>query len=104
MSEIASAWPEPETTGFPRKYPWESWTDGQIHICTRGVDFDVEPRRFARSAWMHADRHGLRVETTVRGRSVFLQFKPKPRRPLRDHNATHNEPTAARATHPEWRD
>ena len=78
MSAVAAAFPEP-CSGFPRKYEWERWTDGQIHICKRGEDFFCSPRRFAQTAWMHAERHGFSVQTNVRGRFVFIQFRRRRR-------------------------
>lgn len=81
MSELAESFPPP--TGH--KYHWSSWADGQIHVCTRGVDFDLTPQRFAIVAWTWADRHGLWLESAVRGDRVWIRFcatKPKHKRGL----------------------
>lgn len=72
MSEVASTFPD--VHGFPRKYPWERWTDGCIHVLTRGEDFDVSTYSFRHAAHNHADRNGFRVRTSTRGERVWLQF------------------------------
>lgn len=74
MSEIAEAFPP---RGFPRKYPWELWSDGRIHILKRGTHFDSTPRLFVHAAYNHGERHGFRVTTCIQGSDVLLRFLPK---------------------------
>lgn len=73
MSEVVERFPPPTHA----KYDWELWTDGQIHKCVRGVDFDTEPRRFMHAASNWACRHEMTLRSIIRGDEVYLCFSPK---------------------------
>lgn len=32
----------------PPPYPWSIWTNGETHAAYQGIDFDVEPKQFAK--------------------------------------------------------
>lgn len=72
MSETVDSFPARRT-----KYNWPLWSDGRIHVLTRGVDFDVKPQCLAHAAYRRAEVHGIRVKTTVRGDRVWIQFYVK---------------------------
>lgn len=74
MSSIAAAFPPPN--GFPAKYEWAKWSDGQIHLCIRGDDFASTSVRFAQAARMHAERNDMNIRVSMRGDRVWLQMSP----------------------------
>jgi hypothetical protein len=82
--ETLRAAPEPEIVAevpkqrSNRKYPWESWTDGQARKFTQGVHFQTSPKRFAAAARRHAEEHGLGTHVRILGEAVYLRFLPHP--------------------------
>jgi hypothetical protein len=78
MSRVIEALSPWEPGGYcKRRYNWEAWTDGRVHVCTRGEDFSVRPLKFVAAAHSHAKRKGFRVFTRVRGDDVEVQFLRK---------------------------
>lgn len=70
MSEVVDRFPKPAYA----RYDWQSWFDGKIHKCMRGVDFDSTPLRFARAAYKYGSDHGVSVRARVSGDNVWIQF------------------------------
>jgi hypothetical protein len=67
----------PRGSGF--KYPWEVWADGAARVATYRIEFQCQPESFRAALHAHAERSGLKVVTSVRGRDVHFQFtKPPP--------------------------
>lgn len=55
-------------------YSWADWSNGELWVLHQGVDFDVEPRSFAKSARKYAHRYGMKAKTSIYGESVCVQF------------------------------
>jgi hypothetical protein len=72
MSEVVDSFPPPAHA----KYDWRAWTDGQIHRCTRGVDFESTPHNFAHAATNWAERHDLSLRVCVKRDDVWVRFTP----------------------------
>jgi hypothetical protein len=64
MADIISdhVWPEGSSS---RKYPWESWLDGQTRILIAGQDFEGSPYSVREGAYKYAKRKGIRVRTAI---------------------------------------
>lgn len=60
--------------GGPRKYPWDTWQDGQAWRIRRGEDFETSPTSMAGSIRKYAERYGLRVRAHVFVDAVEFQF------------------------------
>lgn len=70
MSEVVESMP---STGWKRKYPWELWFDGRVHMLERGKDFHTEPDNFRIQVHASAARRDLDVHTSVRGDKIYIQ-------------------------------
>lgn len=76
--EADSWWPR-IPHGFPKKYEFAAWADGQTHELVRGLDFDASPNRFYKAAWMWAERHGYRLTfRTLSNRRCELTLRSAP--------------------------
>lgn len=76
MAERAS---QRVSKGTSTYYPWESWTDGQWHDVTRGVDFTCTAASFKSYLYSYAMDHDLYVRTMrVSSTEVAFQFGDKP--------------------------
>lgn len=56
------------------RYKWDDWTDGRIWKLTQGVDFEVSPESFRKSAAQLARRTGYKLLSKIRMRDLYLQF------------------------------
>lgn len=74
MSVVVDELPPVQYRGFTRKYPWERWTDGQVHWLKRGEDFELPVRKFVKRAHRHAEMKGFCLRTRTRGDDVWLVF------------------------------
>ena len=59
-----------------RKYPWEWWLDGEVHVLRRGEDFQVSAASFQSYAHNVAGRYGTSVAVRRLGDVVLLQGGP----------------------------
>lgn len=61
------------------KYPLDQWFDGRVWRVTRGKDFAMTARSFAKNVYTMAQRRGGTVQTaTIDENTVVFQFTPKP--------------------------
>lgn len=61
-------------TGRP-KYPWQSWTDGQIWRLSRGTDFKVGRESMRQAVYDWARRKGMKVTVHHAGdEDLEIQF------------------------------
>lgn len=74
MSEVVDEFP---FRGRNRgaQFPWETWFDGRVHRCDRGVDFMSTPKTFYNTAYVRAMRTGVVVRMSIVDDSVFIQAK-----------------------------
>lgn len=73
--EPASLFP-PVRGGWPRKYDFAEWADGEAHVLQRFYDYDASTARFYKAAWSWAERHGYRLTfRTLSSRRCSVQFK-----------------------------
>lgn len=79
MSEVVDKFPVPSQT----KYEWTRWSDGQVHKCTQGTDFESRLHSFAKAAYKWADDHDLIVRVAVKAPHVYVQFRQKETRSSR---------------------
>lgn len=64
-----------ETRVYPREYPWDRWTDGELHEAIWGKDFSVELPTFQHHLRARAKQEGLRVRTRLMtSRVVWFRF------------------------------
>ncbi len=61
--------------GSYRTYPWESWTDGQAWLITRGEDYDTTSKNMASTLRNYADRNDLTVEARTAPDEVRFMFR-----------------------------
>ena len=64
------------------KYPWNNWTDGEIHTATRGVDFTCGPASFVAGIHVKARQLEMKAETSTDGDTVTFLFKQDPNKPV----------------------
>lgn len=61
------------------KYPWDKWTDGEIHIAVQGKDFTCSSRSFVTGVHVRAKLEGMQAETSTEelrtGDRVTFLFK-----------------------------
>ena len=58
-------------------YPYDDWVDGQIHIASRGVDFDTKPQGFYVTVHQWAHRNGdVSFQGRVDGDKVIFKLGP----------------------------
>ena len=55
------------------KYPWDQWLNGDLWELTQGEDFTVSTTSMTSAATLYAMRRGIKVNTTQRGRHVYVQ-------------------------------
>ena len=60
--------------GRPPKYPWDEWTNGQIHTAHKGRDFKCQIDSFTKILWDHGYKTGLKCELQREGASVRFRF------------------------------
>jgi hypothetical protein len=64
-----------------RKYPWDKWQNGRIHVAKRGEDFEIDVEEFRKSVNVRASKVGMKATTRVNGDTVTFRFwKPAPSR------------------------
>jgi hypothetical protein len=80
--ETAASIPEHTNRSYPRPVRYvsdevlASVSDGQIHVFTRGVDFDFDIRADSYAASFRTQAHKvlpLRLHVALRGQSVYVQ-------------------------------
>ena len=77
MSQVVTEMPR-RAGGFPKKYPWELWFDGRIHLLEKGCDFTAPRKRFQQQVLIAARRRGATVTTRCRGDQLYIQATVQP--------------------------
>ena len=61
--------------GRPEKYPWDSWTNGEIWKISYGSDFDCKAENIQGALFSAARKRNLRVQTKkLDEKTVVFQF------------------------------
>lgn len=66
---------EPRRRGRPPLYPWESWFDGDIHVCYMGRDFQTAPSSFRALVHRAANSRGMKAETKIDPEAGSVSFR-----------------------------
>lgn len=71
---MASRLAAQEQSSFKGKYDWDQWTDGDIWLIERGVDYTCSDKSFQVIAHNYGRRHGFKVRTGKHPRGMQVQF------------------------------
>lgn len=58
-----------------KKHPWDVWLDGEWHMLTHGVDFQVPVTNMAIQALTYCRNHGMKVETRIQADGKRLALR-----------------------------
>jgi hypothetical protein len=64
--------------GFPVRYDWDSWLDGQVWKLKQGEDFTISLVNLRNSVFVAASKRNLKVRTTTNKEegTVIIQALP----------------------------
>lgn len=65
--------------GYPVRYEWDKWLNGQVWKLTQGEDFTISVSNFRNSAFVAAGKRDLKVRTTTNKAdgTVVIQAMPQ---------------------------
>jgi hypothetical protein len=78
VAQILQEWPTIQRTRTS-KYPWDSWTNGEIWQVRAGEDFQSNVKTFVQGLYAYAKRHGMKVEVRADSDNDFAAFRFIPR-------------------------
>lgn len=55
-------------------YPWEVWTNGKVHVLSKGVDYQIETVNMRSVIYMHARRKNCTVSVTRLSDTLTFRF------------------------------
>lgn len=74
MAQILNEWPSISRTRSS-KYPWESWTNGEIWQVRKDDDFTSDVKTFVQGLYAYAKRHDLKVEVRTDAEKEIAAFR-----------------------------
>lgn len=74
MAEILNQWPD-ITRVRTSRYPWDTWTDGQIRSVKEGEDFTSSLKTFVQGLYAYGKRHDLKVEVRTAPAEGLVAFR-----------------------------
>lgn len=66
MAEVLEEWSfSHRTEGYPVRYDWDTWLNGQVWKLKQGEDFPISLPNFRNSVFVAASKRGVKVRTTT---------------------------------------